>query len=488
MRRKIRLCLAGAFIALVTTSATAQLIPPPLLNKLPGKTVPVQQTVRGVSQRLLEPAVKAPVRTVRTTVAPLLGPALKPVQQVVSTVGTPLGTGPPAIALPLLAPNLNQTDVRLNRVSSVGAPLQSLTPALASPLPPPSRLTQRSAASLLPEADPAGQLIRNGTILLIDPPDATLEQLRARGFSVADRRNDTELSLRVVTLAVPRGLNAIQGMRMLRSIAPHQDADFDHLYEPAGGKLAPSAARTANPHSGRSALIGMIDGGVASHRSLAGRITEQRGFAGPARATGHGTAIASLLVGSDGPFRGSARGASLLVADVYGGDGSAGSASRIVSALSWLASRKPRVINISLVGPPNALLKRAMDAVRSKGIPVVAAVGNDGPAAAPRYPASYPGVIAVTAVDSRGHALFESGRAIDLDFAAPGADMAAARPGKGYARVRGTSFAAALASGRLALVGSTGRLAAEARPGKGAVGRGIVCSTCRVAPKAVGAQ
>ena len=60
----------------------------------------------------------------------------------------------------------------------------------------------------------------------------------------------------------------------------------------------------------------MIDGGVASHPSLAGAAIEQSGFAGAPRPTGHGTAVASLLVGNQGPFRGAANGARLYVADI----------------------------------------------------------------------------------------------------------------------------------------------------------------------------
>jgi subtilisin family serine protease len=232
----------------------------------------------------------------------------------------------------------------------------------------------------------------------------------------------------------------------------------------------------------------MIDGGVASHPSLAGASIEQNGFAGSPQPTGHGTAVASLLVGNQGPFRGAATGAQLYVADVYGGNRAAGSASVIVRALGWLASKRPQVINISLVGPPNRLVQRAIQAVQSRGIEVVAAVGNDGPAAPPQFPASYPGVVAVTAVDASGRALPEAGKPTHLDFAAPGADMAAAFPGRGYAKVRGTSFAAPLAAARLLLAGSPQRLAAEARPGRGHVGRGIVCGECRIDPRAVGAR
>jgi hypothetical protein len=230
----------------------------------------------------------------------------------------------------------------------------------------------------------------------------------------------------------------------------------------------------------------MIDGGVASHPSLAGAAIEQNGFAGSPQPTGHGTAVASLLVGNQGPFRGAAAGAHLFVADVYGGNRAAGSATAIVKALGWLAGRRPQVINISLVGPSNKLVARAIQSVQSRGIAVVAAVGNDGPAAPAQYPASYPGVLAVTAVDAGGRALPEAGRPTHLDFAAPGADMAAALPGRGYAKVRGTSFAAPLAAARLLLAGSPARLAVEARPGRGRVGRGIVCGECRVDPRTVG--
>jgi subtilisin family serine protease len=285
-------------------------------------------------------------------------------------------------------------------------------------------------------------------------------------------------------------MNARDALKLLRKIAPQMQADFDHIFEPAGGSLRPIAAGLAESAAlaGGGRIMGMIDGGVASHPSLAGASIEQNGFAGPPQPTGHGTAVASLLVGNQGPFRGAATGAQLFVADVYGGSEAAGSASAIARALGWLAGHHPQVINISLVGPPNKLVERAIEAVEARGIEVVAAVGNDGPAAPPQYPASYPGVVAVTAVDARGRALPEAGKPTHLDFAAPGADMAAALPGRGYARVRGTSFAAPLAAARLLMAGSPQRLAIEARPGSGHVGRGIVCGFCRIDPRTVGAK
>jgi len=339
------------------------------------------------------------------------------------------------------------------------------------------------------ENNGSGLPVRRGVLMVADPDDQSLRAAIAAGFRiVADERID-ELGLRTVELAVPRGMSARDGLRRLRQAAPRLQADFDHVFEPAGGALLPAAGSLAIAQAspgGRK--IGIIDGGVASHPSLASASIEQRGFAGSPQPTGHGTAVASLIVGSHGAFAGAARGSSLLVADVYGGNRAAGSASTIVRALGWLAAHRPVVINVSLVGPENAVVARAVQAVRGRGIQVVAAVGNDGPAAPPQFPASYPGVIAVTAVDASGRALPEAGRSAHLDFAAPGSDMAAALPGQGYARVRGTSFAAPLAAARLAVAGSPQRLAAEARPGRGRVGRGIVCGDCRIAPRVVGAK
>jgi hypothetical protein len=339
------------------------------------------------------------------------------------------------------------------------------------------------------ESDDRGEPVRRGILVAVDPDPMSLQLAERAGFRLLADERDPALGLRAIKLAVPAGRSARSALKLLEKVAPRLQADYDHIYEPSGGPLAPlTAALAASAGAGNGRTIGMIDGGVASHPSLAGASIEQNGFVGDPQPTGHGTAVASLLVGSQGPFRGAATGARLYVADIYGGNRAAGSASAIVKALGWLAGHHPQVINISLVGPANKLLGRAIRIVQSRGIQVVAAVGNDGPAAPPQYPASYPGVIAITAVDSHGRAIPEAGKAAHLDFAAPGADMAAALPGRGYAKVRGTSFAAPLAAARLLVAGSPARLAAEARPGKGRVGRGIVCGDCRIDPRSVDAK
>ncbi|MEA3079478.1 MAG: hypothetical protein QOF05_886 [Sphingomonadales bacterium] len=412
----------------------------------------------------------------------------------------------PQVALPVPTGNLPVAGPVLQNILSQPAAQQAISPTLDTVSGLTSTVAEAGAPTLLElrrlrlqelirtnratvESDGNGLPVRRGMVAVIDPDPLGLQRALSAGFRVASDDRDPALGMRVVSLATPNRMSARDGIKRLRKLAPELQADFDHLFEPAGAGLVPMAgALAAAQGPGNGPAIGIIDGGVASHPSLAGKSIEQNGFAGSPRPTGHGTAVASLLVGTQGPFRGGAPNARLFVADVYGGNRAAGSATSIVRALGWLSSHRPQVINISLVGPPNKLVERAIQLVEARGIQVVAAVGNDGPAAPPQYPASYPGVIAVTAVDAGGRALPEAGKASHLDFAAPGADMAAALPGNGYTRVRGTSFAAPLAAARLLAARSPQALAAEARPGKGRVGRGIVCGACRIDPRSVGAK
>jgi len=347
-------------------------------------------------------------------------------------------------------------------------------------------LVRDNRASL--DVDDTGNPVRRDEIVGLGLGPDALAKARAAGFGVARTETVDGLGLTATVLTPPKGKPARKAIATLRAADPAGIYTLDHVYEPARAPLAPAGGAVAGGGvlSPSAARMGLIDGGVGRHPAFADVAIEQHGFAGDPRPSGHGTAVASLMVGNTGAFHGAAPGAPLLVADVYGGSAGNGSAIAIVRAMGWLAQKGARVINISLVGPPNPLLEAGVKALLAKGILVVAAVGNDGPAAPPQYPASYAGVIAVTGVDAKGRALIEAGRPLHLDFAAPGADMAGALPGGGWEALRGTSFAAPLVAASLARAGSLSALAASARPGSGKVGRGIVCGECRTPPKSVG--
>jgi hypothetical protein len=323
-----------------------------------------------------------------------------------------------------------------------------------------------------------------GEVIALDPDPASLAAAEAAGFTRIAEERIEGIEVSEVTLRVPPGWSVDRALARLRRIAPGAEFAANHLHGQSGpATAAAGAALLVHGQAGGPASVGVIDGGVAPHPSLHGPI-EQRGFAaGAPRPNAHATAIASLIAG-EGPIRGAAPGAALIIADVYGSDPAGGNALAVARALGWMTVQRVPVVAISLVGPANALVARAIAQAQARGVHIVAAVGNDGPAAPPAYPASYPGVIAVTGVDGRDRVLAEAGRATHLDYAAPAADMAAASPNGRIAPVRGTSFAVPFVAGRLAMHVRGPRpiaaLDAEATErGRRGVGRGVICGACR---------
>ena len=287
-----------------------------------------------------------------------------------------------------------------------------------------------------------GELVATGL------SDDAIKAAQSAGFSLLSRDAIDGLDLNYVRFATPAKMSLADAEEKLRALLPNAEIDANHIFFQGSASAAPPLATTVMASTSTNASLGIIDGGVADHPSVRGRV-EQNGFAaGAPTASSHGTSVAALMIGN-GDIKGARSGASLLAADVYGTAKAGGNAAAIARALGWLAGRGVSVVTISLVGPHNALLKTAIAAAQRKGVIVVAAVGNDGPASPPAYPASYPGVLAVTGVDGRNRALPEAGRAAHTDFAAPGADIFSATGAKKKARVRGTSFAAPLVAARL---------------------------------------
>ncbi len=300
------------------------------------------------------------------------------------------------------------------------------------------------------EPDRDGQPAVRGIVVATGVDEEMIARAAKEGFRLIDRELVEGIDLDIARFAVPEGNSLARAQKKLSKLLPEAEVDADHIYftsGPGGTLSATALAMAATPGQAR---LGLIDGGVAAHPSVAGRV-EQRGFAaGAPYASRHGTAVASLLIGS-GSVRGAASGQRLLAADVYGTDPAGGNASAIARALGWLVQRGAAVTTISLVGPDNKLLASAVSRAQQRGMLIVAAVGNDGPAAPPAYPASYKGVFAVTGVDARNRVLPEAGRTQHIDFAAPGDAVLAATDVDTTDRLRGTSFAAPLVGGRLAL-------------------------------------
>ncbi len=344
-----------------------------------------------------------------------------------------------------------------------------------------ARLLARNSDTI--ERDAGGNLARRGELLVTGAPPEALLALERAGFTVAGREMVEGLDLEVTRIAVPRGMALARAETLAAQVAPGVEASPDNLHFAAGSEPVSSApalglAVLAAPQAQTiRTTVGMIDGASGKGVVVAG----QKGFAkGAPLASDHGSAVASLLR--------SAGARQIWVADVYGDDPAGGNALAIAKALGWLALSGCKVVTISLVGPKNAVVERAVAAAQGRGVVVVAAVGNDGPAAPPAYPASYDGVLAITGVDRKGRALIEAGRAAHLDYAAPGAGVYALDAAGHAKAMRGTSFAAPLAATRVAAAMDSRTswrtaLDAEARDlGKkgpdARFGRGLLCEAC----------
>ncbi|STR23404.1 Major intracellular serine protease precursor [Janthinobacterium lividum] len=314
------------------------------------------------------------------------------------------------------------------------------------------------------EADPRGEPVLRRQLLAWSPPAAVLEAARAEGFSVLGKRVLGGLGETLVTLGVPERYSTEEALARLQALDPGGSHDFNHLYISSGQSGKPSATgqRAARPAAAGPVRVGLVDGGVDStHQAFQKAAIRRWGCNGRVVPSAHGTAVASLLIGNADRFHGVSPGARLYAADAYCGSETGGAVDQIIEALAWLAREQVPVVNVSLVGPPNQMLERAVQAMLKRGHLLIAAVGNDGPAAPPLYPASYPGVIGVSGADAQRRILPEAARGPQVMFAAPGSQMLAAAVGpQPYGVVRGTSFAAPIVAAMLAQSMRTPDLAA----------------------------
>jgi subtilisin family serine protease len=361
-------------------------------------------------------------------------------------------------------PNLPRLGLPQGAIGTVNSVTNSLEPSNLADLRQ-LRLQQllRSHRTVL-EADPNGNPIVRAEIVAYSPSAEALGRARTLGFTILREQTSEALDVHIVVLRTPARSATRRALNQLRAADPAGTYDFNHIYLDSGTEPPGEIAATPNSQieaggassSTQSAAasgirVGLVDGGVdISHPVFRNTLIQHHGCGGKSIISAHGTAVASLLVGKSTLFSGVSPDAELFAADVYCGLDTGGDVDAIIDAIAWLTHELVPVINISLVGPPNLILEHVVKGAIGRGYLIVAAVGNDGPGASPLYPASYVGVVGVTAVDARRRVLLEAGRCPQVRFAAPGADMAAAGLSNSFAAVRGTSFAAPIVAGMLA--------------------------------------
>ncbi|MFC5002321.1 S8 family serine peptidase [Dactylosporangium cerinum] len=231
-----------------------------------------------------------------------------------------------------------------------------------------------------------------------------------------------------------------------------------------------SVAKAQQVAKGDGVVVAVIDTGVDSTQpDLAGAllagtgtngVTSQKGWDDP---DGHGTQMASVLAGRGSAVLGIAPKAKLLpIAIPIGNRELKNPEGTLAEPIRYAADHGAKIINMSFTLADDELKQPEVDAIayaRAKGAILVAAGGNrpQGDDHVP-LPARYPGVLTVAGTTRAGGLWDGSIADPTVDIAAPAQDIIGAAPksrySSGFAVGSGTSGAAAIVSGVLALIWS----------------------------------
>jgi len=273
-----------------------------------------------------------------------------------------------------------------------------------------------------------------------------LEQANVRGYQALSQEDMEGLGLFLVVLKTPSGLSSDAAIRELERLSPGVTAGVNHAYVPPAIVSSQQGRTYADAMMGRPDTtcearlsIGVIDGAIANSDGAFGQspLIVKDFTAGSSTADDHAKMVAEVMVGSK-----RLSGATLVNAVVVGEHRQASSAAgvdNLVRALNWMQVSDVNLVNVSLSGPYNKILDRAVQSATARGLLIVAAAGNDGADSPPRYPAAFNSVLAVTAVDARGDIFENAVQGEQIDFAAPGVDVLLAQANR---YVSGTSVAA----------------------------------------------
>jgi subtilisin family serine protease len=323
-------------------------------------------------------------------------------------------------------------------------------------------------------ANPGPPLYAKQVLVLIDQGQpAALEDILAQQYNLQRLNNQTLtlIAARAQLYAIPDGrtvaalvsvLGADPRVRLAQgNFAYRRQGETGKAQQAEAPQYALSKISIAPAHEmalGRGVRIAVIDSAIdAAHPDLAGAVLNAFDATNRSADTsdGHGTAVAGII-GARGTVRGVAPMAEILAVRAFAPLAKqqpiASSSVIVLRAIEWSVVNGAQVLNMSFVGPRDPAVQAMIEAAQKRNAVIVAAAGNGGSSAPPAYPAAYPGVIAVTAIDATDKRYPHANRGTYIAVSAPGVDILAPADGGRHAFLSGTSFAAAHVSGIVALL------------------------------------
>ena len=208
---------------------------------------------------------------------------------------------------------------------------------------------------------------------------------------------------------------------------------------------------------GKGVRIAILDTGVTASSAFSSKISSINLVDLPAdlsQQNGHGTAVASMIIGQNPLTPGVAPGAEILSFRISNDLGQSDSYLLAQGILAAVDAKPPIIIIIAMGSNADSpLVRNAIEHAQAAGALIVAAAGNNGSEQV-SYPGANKGVITVGAVDAKGNPMNFSNTGAEVDISAPGFGVNAAWTGDQAARVSGTSFSTPIVGGAIAAVKS----------------------------------
>nr|WP_058301211.1 S8 family peptidase [Gorillibacterium timonense] len=238
----------------------------------------------------------------------------------------------------------------------------------------------------------------------------------------------------------------------------------DPLYRQQYGPQAIQAPTAWNRTVGKKKIIiAILDTGVQrNHPDLKSKLLAGYNFVSNTTNAdddnGHGTHVAGIAAAATNNrvgIAGMAPNCRILPVKVLNAAGT-GTTHHIVQGIHYAVDRGARVINMSFTGPIRSKLEAdAIRYARKKGVVLIGAAGNDGNTVL-CYPAAFPEVIAVAALDRNSRKATFSNYGKWVSVAAPGVEILSTYTSGSYRMLSGTSMAAPHVSGVAGLLASQG--------------------------------